>query len=393
MLPDNSLDKPTPVEIVETKAKDGVQDKLKPVNYFVKIGNINVYGFEKLPPFIKEPLRERYGKFYQKRRWHLISDILLLFIIIESIIITSHLVTHQDAYLILTIGRYPIISWQTGQVKEIKPAIKQELILPRTGIINQGEAITIKIMVDNTTELDWQAVELTSQLAGQNLKFQIGQGNLTIKQDVLPTKQTLANELTINNIQIDSAELSITSQLTFVAADKSYTVVSPPLIVKVSSTLDLTAQAKYYTAEGDQLGFGLLPPRVNQTTSYWLIWQLQNGSNDLTNVSVSGILPEQVTFTGKSSVNSGQGIEYNPETRTVSWKINQLPKQAAAQAGLEVAITPLSNQLNTSPPLLTKIKATADDAYTGKTIEKTADDVTTALNDFGNNGELGRVTQ
>lgn len=285
-----SEDKPTinpqQQEVITTETRPN----LAPINYFVKIGKLNVYRYEKLPGFIKEPLRNRYQRFYQKRRFHLITDILLIFIILESLIITTHLLTNENSYFSFNLWRLPIFSFEK-----------------------------------RTTEKNEQPLS--------------------------------------------------------------------PSTVKVTSKIVFEALAKYYTAEGDQLGFGPLPPQVNQTTSYWLFWKLKSGSNDLKNILINGMLPSNVSFTGKTSVTSGRGLEYDPSTRIVSWKIEEISKQDLAQAGFEVEITPLPSQLGTSPVLLNKITAEALDSYTNQKIQKGSGDLTTALNDLGNNENLGKVVK
>lgn len=124
--------------------------------------------------------------------------------------------------------------------------------------------------------------------------------------------------------------------------------------------------ARYYTSEGDQLGRGPLPPQVGKTTKYWIVVNIANTSNALSDAVFTGSLPAGVEFTGKQSVTIGPQIIYNPTSRAVSWRHNSLP--AYSQTGLyfEVAITPNNSQAGQTALLAESLKFSATDDFTGK---------------------------
>ncbi len=138
--------------------------------------------------------------------------------------------------------------------------------------------------------------------------------------------------------------------------------------VRVPLATDLTMQtaAHYYTAEGDQLGRGPLPPTVGQTTKYWVFVQVQNTSNPVTNVSFKAALGPGVTFTGNQSVTAGAQIAYNQGNGEISWNNPEIP--ASSQTGLyfEVAVTPNPTQIGKPLTLVKDIIFTATDKVVGK---------------------------
>lgn len=152
---------------------------------------------------------------------------------------------------------------------------------------------------------------------------------------------------------------------------------------KFSSDLTLAALARYYTAEGDQLGAGSLPPAAGRTTKYWIFWSVANNLNDVTDVSVSAVLPSNVSWSGNKSVSLGE-LNYNSARRAVTWKVGEvgryagedLPKRGAA---FELVLTPTPDQVGTEPALLSQVKIFGEDKFTDQFLEKREDDLTTNL--------------
>jgi len=143
---------------------------------------------------------------------------------------------------------------------------------------------------------------------------------------------------------------------------------------KFNSDLVLGSSARYYTAEGDQLGLGPLPPRVGEQTKYWVFWSINNNLNDLDNVSVSAILPPNISWTGKMSVALGQ-LNYNSARHQINWKVGEIshytgedwPKLGVA---FELALTPTAEQTGSEPALLGQIKVFGEDKFTSEFLER-----------------------
>jgi hypothetical protein len=159
---------------------------------------------------------------------------------------------------------------------------------------------------------------------------------------------------------------------------------SPEWNVKIASALGITATARYWSETGDQLGRGPMPPKVGQTTKYWIFWNVTNTTNSVDNVSVAATLPANITYTGKATVSAGDAIIFDPTTRNVTWNagsVTPFPGSAtdAFGAGFEVALTPTASQSGTYPALLSNVKITGSDSFAGLTLTASAPDVTAKL--------------
>jgi hypothetical protein len=143
---------------------------------------------------------------------------------------------------------------------------------------------------------------------------------------------------------------------------------------KFNSDLVLGSSARYYTAEGDQLGMGPLPPKAGEKTSYWIFWNINNNLNDLENVSVSALLPANVSWTGRMSVTLGE-LTYNSARHQINWKVGEVgryigedwPKQGVA---FELVLTPTAEQVGSEPALLNQVKIFGEDKFTGEFLER-----------------------
>ncbi|MDD4477249.1 MAG: hypothetical protein PHY40_03805 [Patescibacteria group bacterium] len=136
--------------------------------------------------------------------------------------------------------------------------------------------------------------------------------------------------------------------------------------IALATELVMSASTRYYTSEGDQLGRGPLPPRVNETTKYWIFVKITNSSNAVKQVKFNTVLPTGVEFTGKQSITIGPQIKYNPTVRSMSWEYSELPANSQTGLYFEVSITPNSEQIGKTIQLTENLQFSAEDGFTGK---------------------------
>lgn len=123
-------------------------------------------------------------------------------------------------------------------------------------------------------------------------------------------------------------------------------IVDPPAPLPASTTTKMSPHVQttidYTTPSGDQLGTGPNPPRVGETTTYWVTWTVTSTEQEMTNVDIRGTLLSDVRATGRyASVLPGTFIA---TASTVTWVVPSLPvtRGNAARFSFEVAVTPTS---------------------------------------------------
>lgn len=163
-----------------------------------------------------------------------------------------------------------------------------------------------------------------------------------------------------------------------------YSTESPSL--SIGTQLNLQAESRYYTNEGDQIGRGPLPAQVGQETKYWAMIKIQNATSQVKNLLLTAELPSYVSWTGRSSVSHGQDISYNSNTRQVTWKLSTMAPYTQAGIYFEVSLTPDSSMIGKAPLILKNINITGTDNYIEEIITRTTPDIDISLS----NDELGK---
>lgn len=167
-------------------------------------------------------------------------------------------------------------------------------------------------------------------------------------------------------------------------------IVGSPLTLAIAGELRIAVSARYFTPEGDQVGRGPLPPRVGQTTKYWVTWDAQNILRNADQVTVRAVLPDGVEWTERMTATDGEGPTLDATSRTVTWAIGKLDR--AMSASFELAVTPTTEQMGSFAALLEETKAQGvDDLRTE--LAATAPAVTTELLGDERASGKGKVSQ
>jgi hypothetical protein len=165
-----------------------------------------------------------------------------------------------------------------------------------------------------------------------------------------------------------------------IATSTDNDVINEPVIIKTTD-VKLSSFARYYTGDGEQLGVGPIPPRVGKTTSYWIFISVDNFIHNLDNAKITATLPENVIFTGKSSVAYGDNI--NVDNQELSWIIGDLDSKndQIIAAAFEISITPTIDSVDQTVNLLKNVSFSAIDSITKVNINKINSNITTKTND------------
>lgn len=169
-------------------------------------------------------------------------------------------------------------------------------------------------------------------------------------------------------------------------ANQKFSAKGEGITIKLATSLNLNAQARYYTAEGDQLGRGPLPPQVGETTKYWIFATVDNSINPARDAKLSVSLPPDARFTGKQSVTIGPPLSYDENNNSLSWNFYRLPAHSQTGIYFEVAITPGPQHIGKKITLADNLRFSATDNATGKTFNLTAGPIYNILaaDDLGN---------
>ncbi len=167
--------------------------------------------------------------------------------------------------------------------------------------------------------------------------------------------------------------------------------ISQEFDTKISSKLEL-AQKGYYSDFDGIKNEGTVPPQVGKTTTYTINWQIKNFLNDVKNVKVKAVLPQNVGLSDNIAPESqAPNFSFDSQSKEIVWLAGDLARESKISLSFQVALTPSLSQKGISAGLIGKATVFSEDQFTGSTIQSTAQAVTTNLPDDQANSGGGIV--
>ncbi len=226
------------------------------------------------------------------------------------------------------------------------------------GSIDAGEGLYRA----STNEIVWDSKttpELSNIGAGES-------GN--IRFTLVPRDLSNSSQLVLN----PSIDLSVGVKGNRSSENNVSEVISTSAVrkMKVSSALGLTAQV--LRNGGAFENTGPIPPKVDQMTTYTVVWTVDNSSNVVSNMEISSSLPAYAKWMGKISPSS-EDISYNSVDGQIVWKTGNVGTYTAQnskrrQVSFQVGITPSLTHVGNALDITKQTEYRARDEYTGETL-------------------------
>ena len=160
---------------------------------------------------------------------------------------------------------------------------------------------------------------------------------------------------------------------------KKRTLTSKVVQLVVQSDADFNAEARYFGSDGMALSTGPLPPKVGEQTTYRIFWKVSNTLHELSGVTISATLPQNVSLTGKNLIPAGV-FSFDSASRIVIWSLDRWPASLKnTEINFEVGLTPTADDVGKSPDLIGPASFTARDVSTGADIILAAPTLTTNI--------------
>lgn len=152
---------------------------------------------------------------------------------------------------------------------------------------------------------------------------------------------------------------------------------------KVNSKITFSGKALYRSSP--ILNSGPLPPKVGAKTTYVILWEVRNFTNDLQSTEVKTKLPANVKWESSSWPGSAR-ITFDETTSEVRWlpgliKAGTGVTSPALTAAFQVSLTPSEADLGNSPILVNESRFSALDTFTGQNLQSGAGTLSTRLTD------------
>lgn len=167
--------------------------------------------------------------------------------------------------------------------------------------------------------------------------------------------------------------------------------------IKIKTDPGMASRAVYYV--GPFQNSGPLPPKVDEKTTYTVVWTLTNTTNDISNTQVEGYLPPHARFTGKISPEN-ERITFDERSGKITWNAGLLPagtgySRPTREVAFQVEVIPSANQVGQTLFLVDRQKISGMDTFTNTLVESFLDEAasTRISTDPNYNTDIDRVTE
>ncbi len=178
----------------------------------------------------------------------------------------------------------------------------------------------------------------------------------------------------------DKLTLTLVSSLeTIGEVESSRTLSTSPINIMINSDFRLVAEARYFDDDGTPLGTGPIPPTVDETTTYRIIWKITNSIHELEKIEVTTTLPIDTTWTGRTATDIGE-LSFDPESRIVRWYVDSLPVSInEISSTFEIGVTPEESDVGTFMKITNTVSGSADDLSTNSELSSSLERLTSEL--------------
>ncbi len=147
-------------------------------------------------------------------------------------------------------------------------------------------------------------------------------------------------------------------------------------------------------AEGPFPNTGPIPPKVDQESSYTVVWRVDNSSSVLRDGVVKTILPAHIEWKNIYKP-STEELAFNPVSRELVWKLGRvLPGTTPREVSFQVGLVPTLDQVGDAPVVIGEASFSAFDTFAETVIESESPDINTKnISDSGYSAPSGIVVR
>ena len=277
---------------------------------------------------------------------------------------------------------------QSDQGVDLGQTMNYSIVYANKGDSEMEDIIIMAVL--NSEALDWQTLD-------DDYGGQIGDNIISWSKDEIPELESLdtgeegvidfsVKVKSFEEIEIEPGKkYGIESYAQFsignIEPKENEDTKSNTIINKINSDLSLDEQVRYFNDDNIAVGFGPLPPKVGEMTSYKVYWTITNNLHELNDLRIQADLPDYVNWDDKNRSTAGT-VEYSESDRKVIWNIGRLPISVyKAEAEFSISITPTEADVDKIMVLLSNTTVEAVDVETKTDISKTTKAKTTRLED------------
>jgi hypothetical protein len=144
---------------------------------------------------------------------------------------------------------------------------------------------------------------------------------------------------------------------------------------------DVSLSGRIVRTIGPFLNTGPIPPKAERSTTYTVVWDVDNTSNALSGAQVTATLPSYVKWQNMVSPNT-EDVTYDQNSGLVTWKIGNVDAHTLSslrrkEVAFQVSFTPSINQVGQFPTIVNQATLVATDSFTNTALQSSQGYLTT----------------
>ena len=305
-------------------------------------------------------------------------------------------------------GTFVVIKETNQDVEIIQPLlfISQQINGVSNYTASPGETLHYEIFFRNIGSTPFDNLFVISQLSGSafdmsTLQSQEGEAKKSDSLIVFDPKQVLELQhlQPQQEVKVDFS-VKLKNNWDILDSEKNNIIIknkvdasniSQEFDTKVSSKLDFS-QKVYHTTINSIENSGPIPPKVDEATTYAVVWQVKNYLNDLKNVKVKMILPQGVMLSDSMAPDDqASHFSFDNKSREIFWSVGDFAAGASISLTFQIAFTPVASQRGRLADIVGQATIYGEDQFTGVVTQTSASLVNTSLPDDQSNSGGGIV--
>lgn len=305
-------------------------------------------------------------------------------------------------------GRFITIKKNDVKVQTIDPllSISQQVNGSSSYVASPGETLNYKIFFRNIGSTPFNnlfmVVKLSSPLLDMNsIQIEKGgqlQANNTIIWDYTQVQQL--KDLGIQQqgevgfsikVKNDGGSSGANVQNIVIANEVTISQITQKFEIKLSSGLFIMQKGYYQNEEISNSG--QIPPKVGQSTTYTINWEIKNYFSNAKNVKVKAVLPSNVNLTGKiMPEDESSNFSFDSVSREIVWSVGDVMAGTGVTGdpitlSFQVSLVPNISQRGTIAPIIGSAQISGENQFTNTLITSQSASVDTLLpDDYINSG-------
>jgi len=308
--------------------------------------------------------------------------------------------------------------WQDGTFVTIKEAsqgleiihpllfISQQINGSSNYVASPGDTLHYEVFFRNIGSTPFDNVFVVCRLDGQAfdlsaLSSQQGQANKNDNLIIFDPKQVsqLRRVESQQEVKVDFT-IKLKNSWPIADSEKNNVVIKNKVNVsdisqefdtKVNSKLELSQKA-YFANQQDIQNSGPIPPKVGQATTYTVAWELKNDLNDLKNIKVKAVLPQNVMLADAIFPESqASNFSFDNTSREIVWSAGNLSSGSSVSMYFQIVLTPSAFQRGQAASLIGQATVYGEDQFTDANVQSADSGLDTSLPDDKANSGGGIV--